>query len=63
MDDFISVSEAATELRVSARRVRQLVKDGTLRAVRVDDRTFLVDRSSLAAARNRNTKVGRPRKA
>ena len=64
MDDYITTDQAATELGVSSRRVRALIKDGRLKAKTVGEgnrATHLIVRPDLDAVRVR--KAGRPPKA
>ena len=58
---LLSTSEAAEKLRVSAIRVRQLIRDGQLSATRVG-RDYVIDEKDLASVRKR-AKPGRPKKA
>jgi excisionase family DNA binding protein len=51
LSDFVSVAEAAALMSISAGRVRQLLRAGQLSGVKVGQRTWLVDRSSVSKRR------------
>lgn len=55
----LSVAEAAAELGVSARRVRQMLADGVLDGERIG-RAWVVDAEQLRAVKHRRPRVGRP---
>jgi excisionase family DNA binding protein len=57
---MISVAEAARELGISARRVRQLIEAGRLAARKVG-KVYVVDSRALEAVRVRT--VGKPKKS
>lgn len=59
---LIGVADAAAELDISERRVRQMLADGTLRGSRIG-RVWAIDRASLDLVADRGTNVGRPWKA
>ena len=46
--EFITVTEAAEELRVSERYIRKLIANGDLSAVKVGSRLVRIHRASLA---------------
>jgi excisionase family DNA binding protein len=56
---MISVAEAATDLRISPRRVRQLIEAGRL-AAKIVGGTYIIDSRALEAVRIRT--VGKPKK-
>lgn len=56
---LLGVGDAATELGVSRRRVRQMLSDGVLAGQRVG-RTWVVDRADLELFRHGRPPVGRP---
>ena len=56
---LLGVGDAAAVLEVSARRVRQMLSNGTLTGQRVG-RTWVVDRADLEPLRHRRPPVGRP---
>jgi excisionase family DNA binding protein len=58
--DYLSTSQAATELGISTRRVQTLIASGRLKAERVG-REWLIAPADLEAVRVR--KPGRPPKA
>jgi excisionase family DNA binding protein len=60
MAKLLTVNEAAARLRVSRRRVRQLIEEGRLRAERVGP-VYVIKESALGRVRYRP--VGRPRKS
>jgi excisionase family DNA binding protein len=59
MQGFLTTQEVAEKLGVTAGRVRQMIVDGQLPAIKVG-RDNLIKASDLALVQNR--KVGRPRK-
>lgn len=59
---LIGVADAAAELGISERRVRQMLADGTLRGGRIG-RVWVIDRASLDLVADRSTSAGRPWKA
>ena len=59
---LIGVADAAAELGVSQRRVRQMLADGTLRGSRIG-RVWAIDRAALDLVADRSTSAGRPWKA
>lgn len=61
IEGFITTKEAAQKLNVSEGRIRQLVADGRLPAVKVGQ-TNLVKEIDLEAVRERK-RTGRPKKA
>ena len=58
----LGVIEAADELGVSPRRVRQMLADGIVSGQRVG-RAWVIDRSALDELRDRRPEVGRPWRA
>lgn len=56
---YLTTAEAADSLGVGPRRVRAMIKAGTLKADRVG-RDWLIDSRALAAVENR--RPGRPRR-
>ena len=58
----MGVADAAAELGVSQRRVRQMLADGTLRGSRIG-RVWAIDRAALDLVADRSTSAGRPWKA
>lgn len=59
---LMGVADAAAELGVSQRRVRQMLADGTLRGSRIG-RVWAIDRAALDLVADRSTSAGRPWKA
>lgn len=59
---LVGVTDAAAELGVSQRRVRQMLADGTLRGSRIG-RVWAIDRAALDLVADRSTRAGRPWKA
>jgi excisionase family DNA binding protein len=59
---FMRVQEAATLLRVTDRRVRQLIGGGALKAVAISGRLYLVRRESVERYAIARRAAGRPRK-
>lgn len=59
---LVGVADAAAELGVSQRRVRQMLADGTLRGSRIG-RVWAIDRAALDLVSDRSTSAGRPWKA
>lgn len=57
--DYITVSQAAEILGVSARRVRAMITAGQLPAMRINPRLYLIRRPDLARVRDR--RPGRPK--
>lgn len=57
----LSVTEAAAELGISPARVRVLIAGGRLKARRIGERVYLIERADLRAVRSRPP--GRPRTA
>lgn len=60
MVDFLTVQQAADELRVDPSRVRRLIRDGRLKATRHGARVYMIRRADLDAVRDRPP--GRPPK-
>lgn len=58
-DRFLSVSEAARELGVSARRVRQLIEDNDLKARRIGN-SWAIPFSEMVQRRRHSPSAGRP---
>ncbi len=63
MDSFLTTQEAADLLGVKDSRVRQLILDGTLTAVKKGRHLWLIKASDLKAAEKRKTKPGPAAKA
>ncbi len=61
MRDPITVSQAAVELGVCARHVRDLIRDHAIPHVQVNPRLILLERSALDPIRARAPR-GRPKK-
>jgi excisionase family DNA binding protein len=59
---LVRVADAAQELKVSERRVRQLIARGQIRAAKVTPRLYLVTQASLDAYKVSRRGPGRPRK-
>lgn len=59
--DWVTVAEAASRLRISTRRVHQLIAAGRLDAEKVGRDTF-VRRQSVEALRRQPRRAGRPSK-
>ena len=59
---YVPVAGAARELGVSDRRVLQLIAAGTLSAVRVTARAYLVTRESVERYKRVRRPAGRPRR-
>jgi excisionase family DNA binding protein len=62
VEGFLRVAEAASELGVSARRVRQLIMAGALQAQRLSPRLYLVERTSVERYKGLRRSAGRPRR-
>jgi excisionase family DNA binding protein len=58
---YLSVDEAAEQLKVGRQRIYDLIRAGRLEAVKLEDRTWLVTEESVRNFRRRG-KGGRPRK-
>ncbi len=56
---MLGVSEAAAQLAVSPRRVRQMLSDGVLAGERIG-RVWIIDSNELRKLHNRRPEVGRP---
>lgn len=59
--DYVSVSQAAVEIGCTPGRVRQLVYDDQINALRLTPRMMLVKRSDVAKVAKTPAKTGRPR--
>ena len=57
--ELLGVGDAATELGVSRRRIRQMLARGTISGQRVG-RTWVIDRSALEPLRQHRATAGRP---
>jgi len=62
MNEYVTVTEAASELGVSGARVRQWIQAGSLPAVKRGNANFIL-RSDVARMRDRNRKPGPRAKA
>ena len=61
--DLLTVAEAAQELGIGTSGVRMAITYGTLRPVRIDGRTIMIERGELERYRRDHLgKRGRPRK-
>jgi excisionase family DNA binding protein len=61
--DYLTTQEAADIIGVTDGRVRQMRRNGTIQAIKVGIRTFLIPRSEAEKFAQKRTKVGRPRSA
>lgn len=61
LDDWILVVDAADELGVSPRQVLTLISRGTLRAMALNRRMFIVERQSVEQYKKTRRPPGRPR--
>ncbi len=59
--EFVTSQEAADIIGVTVGRVSQLRKSGDLRAIKIDNRTWLIPRSEAEKVAQARSKVGRPR--
>lgn len=59
--NFLTVTQAAAKLRISSRRVRQMIAAGTIPAQRISERLYLIDAACLASVKVYR-KAGRPKK-
>ena len=59
--EYVSTQEAATIIGVTVGRVSQLRRSGELRAIQVDNRTWLIPRGEAEKVAKNRSKVGRPR--
>ena len=57
--DLIATKDAALRLKISARRIQELVKNGRIPAQMIDG-VYLIDSKDLALVKDRKT--GRPKK-
>jgi hypothetical protein len=60
LDDYVRVIEAASELRVTPRQVRQLIGAGRLFAEQLSPRLYLVERRSVEEYKLNRRASGRP---
>lgn len=58
-DEFMSVSEAAKQLGVSGRRIRQLIEDEELQARRIGN-SWVISASEINQRKRRSPRPGRP---
>lgn len=61
MADYLTVSQAAKELRLTPARVRQLANDGRLPCEKIGDQRFF-HRQKVAKFSKIERKIGRPKK-
>lgn len=59
---YLNVADAAAYIGVTTGRIRQLIRDEQLEAIRIDNRTYLINESALKPL-VQASKVGRPRVA
>lgn len=59
LQGYNSVAEVATELKLSPRRIRKLVKDGRLIAVKIGN-MWMITRESVAAFKAKPRRAGKP---
>ena len=57
MNDFLTVAEVATELRVSKMTVYRMVHDGVLESVNINKRSFRIRRADLDSYLRKQTSV------
>jgi excisionase family DNA binding protein len=60
LEDYLRVADAALELGVTTRRVRQLIAGGRLRAEPLTPRLYLVERESVERYKRTRRPPGRP---
>ena len=60
LEGYIRVADAAVELGVTPRRVRQLIARGVLRAELLSPRLYLVERESVERHKRARRLPGRP---
>ena len=60
LEGYLRVADAALELGLTARRVRQLIAGGALRAERLSPRLYLVERDSVERHKRVRRPPGRP---
>jgi excisionase family DNA binding protein len=60
---FISVPDAAALLGCTEGRVRQLIYEGTITGMKLNERAWAVDRKSVESYAKRDISTGRPRVA
>ena len=59
--EFVTTQEAAEIIGVTDARVRQLRLSGDLRAIKIDNRTWMIPRNEAEKMAANRPKVGRPR--
>lgn len=62
IDDWLSVTDAASRAGVTTGRIRQLVGDSVIKSHKAGPRAILVERKSLEAYFSKPQATGRPRK-
>ena len=58
MTTHITVNDAANALGVTGQRVRQMIREGKLKASRIGQRTFVIDARSLKALTEKRQETG-----
>lgn len=59
LQGYKSVAEVASELKLSPRRIRKIVQDGRLTAVKVGN-MWMITRESIAAFKSKPRRAGKP---
>lgn len=62
IESYLRVAEAAQELGVTSQQVRHLIRQGRLRAERINPRLYLVERASVEHYKRSRQPPGRPRR-
>tara|TARA_Y100000361_G_C11137696_1_gene333065 strand:+ start:436 stop:639 length:204 start_codon:yes stop_codon:yes gene_type:complete len=62
INTLITTKRAANILGVSTSRIRQLIRDGRIEAMKMDGSIWLVDSSSFEKFANQPRPAGRPRR-
>ena len=62
LEGYMRVAEAAAELGVSPRRVRQLIERGQIRAEAITRRLYLVENTSIDSYKVARRPRGRPKR-
>ena len=60
LEGYVRVADAAVELGVTTRRVRQLIARGVLRAGRLSPRLYLIERDTVKRYARTRRPAGRP---
>lgn len=59
LQGYLTVAEVASSLKLTPRRVRKIVQDGRLTAVKIGN-MWMITRESLAAFKSKPRKAGKP---